>query len=326
MSWDGGVLGVKLRGEEALGLDPSTRADLEKISQRNVAFVIWIDGASDDAEGWKVTKELAHEIAIDTGGALVSLRDRALLDAPPLAEVDAAKQASLDAFVEVDRAVAAVRRGDEGPLERLVDLVLEEARHGRTRPAAIVASELVGPVYGQDEHPMTGTALRIAAEQLARIARAVDTGRASALYPTIIRAQERLGDEPSVVLADALADRERQVAEHQAMAWAEANPPSRADVAWICKAACAGDEEAIGEIYAWALRFPPDPPAPLSRDEMGERLAFVGPFCAAVRAAPTLAPAIWDLANRVMGSKLVESGGTLAALRKKLPKESGARA
>ena len=155
-------------------------------------------------------------------------------------------------------------------------------------------------------------------------ARAIDSGRASALYPTLRRAQERLGGQPSSVIADALAEREQQDVVHRAKAWAEDNPPSRANVTTILNAACIGDMDAIAKVYAWAFRFPADPPAPLSRAEMGERLAFVGPFCAAVRSAPALHPEIWTLANAVMGSKLVESGGTLAALRKKLPKESGA--
>lgn len=324
VTWNGSVLGVKLRGEEGSGLDASVRSDLEELARRNVVFVIWIDGASEDPEGWNVTRELAHEIAIDTAGAVLSLRDRAVLDAPSVADVDAAKQASIDAAIEVDRAIGAARRGDGGPLGRLVDVVLDDARQGRKRPAAIVASELVGPIYGNGDDAMTGAALRAAAEQLARIARALDSGRASALYPTLARAQERLGDEPSAVVAEVLVDREQQVVVHQAMAWAEENPPSRTNVAPICVAACDGDPEAIAQIHAWALRWPADPPSPLSRAEMGERLAFVGPFCSAVRSARSLHPEMWNLATVVMGTKLMESGRTLAALRAKLPKESGA--
>jgi hypothetical protein len=324
LSWNGFVLATKLRGEDGAGLDPGVRVDLEKIAQRNVAFVIWIDGASDDPAGWKVIKDLAHEIAVDTGGALLSLRDRAVLDSPPLSEVDAAWRASLDAHVEIDRAVDAARGGDGAVLEELVDVVLEDARHGRTRAAAIVANALVGPVYGREGEALDGVALRTSAEQLARIARALDSGRASALYPTLVRARERLGEEPSTQLDAALADREQQTIVHETMLWAEENPPSQARVAAICAAACRGDLRAIAQIHAWALRFPADPPSPLSREEMGERLALVAPFCAAVRAADTLVPEIWNLANAVMGSKLVESGGTLAALRAKLPKESGA--
>jgi hypothetical protein len=318
--WQGRILSVRLRGEHASGLDAGMRADLEKLAQRNAVFVIWIDGAVDDSEGWKVIKEVAHEIAIDTGGALLSLLDRSVLDAPALAEVDAAKQASLDAFVEVDRAIAAVRRGDGGLLTTLVDVVLEEVCRGRTRPAALVAVELVGLVSGG----MEGDSLRIAAEHLARIAQALDSGRVSAIYPALAHAHERLGNATSSALEAVLADRGRQEVVLRAIAWGEENPPSRADVVTICAAACGGSVDAIAKIRAWALRFPAAPASPLTRDELGERLAFVGPFCAAVKAAPTLDPEIWNLANAVMGPKLVESGGTLAALRAKLPKESGA--
>lgn len=325
-SWCGSVLAVRLRGEVSAGLDAGMRTNLEALAQRNVGFVIWIDGAEDDPDGWQIVKELAHEIALDTGGALISLRDRAVLDLPPADDVEAARQATLDVLVDLDRAVDAMKNGDAGPLARLVDVVLEDAFHGRRRPAAIIAHEIAGPVYGGDDanDGLTGETLRAAAEQLARLARALDSGRASALYPTLRRAQERLGTEPSTILAEALAERDQQNVVHRAKAWAEDNPPSRANVSTILNAACIGDMDAIAKVYAWAFRFPADPPVPLSRAEMHERLAFVGPFCAAVRSAPALHPEIWSLANAVMGSKLVESGGTLAALRQKLPKESGA--
>lgn len=330
-SWCGSVFAVRLRGEPAGDLDAGMRTNLEGLAQRNVGFVIWIDGAADDPEGFQIVKGLAHEIALDTGGALISLRDRAVLDLPPLGEVEAARQATLEALVDVDRAIDALKSGDVAPLSRLVDAVLEDAAQGHRRPASIVAHELIGPVYGGggdgDEEAaagFTGDTLRAAAEQLARLARAIDSGRASALYPTLRRAQARLGGEPSSIIAEALADREQQDVVHRAKAWAEDNPPSRANVTTILNAACIGDMDAIAKVYAWAFRFPADPPVPLSRAEMHERLAFVGPFCSAVRAAPALHPEIWGLANAVMGSKLVESGGTLAALRTKLPKESGA--
>lgn len=96
-------------------------------------------------------------------------------------------------------------------------------------------------------------------------------------------------------------------------------PPSKTDVRPICEAACRGDARALATLAAWAREYRYGPTFKLTSPQMGERLALVGPLCEAIRAAPVLHPSIWEAVVALMGTKLLASGMTLAALRRLLP-------
>jgi hypothetical protein len=287
--WDGEVSSVVFHGRPASSARDEHIASIARCSP---VWILELSGRAADEDGWAIARAVAEEIAIDTGGVIVSTGYERIDYAPTYEDAAAARTAAADARGRIDGAVTDARKGDGEPLAQLAADVLAQARAGRTRARAIVAHALREAV---------------AASTASSTVPSSDEGAFVAIAK---EALTRLGADLDVTTENGSSTPRRP-----------APFPTVSDPAAVCLRACAGDPEALDVVREWARRYPPRQLRPLGRDVARERLAFVGPFCEAVRRAPSLHPTLADLAVQILGTTLLESGGTLAALRAKLPRE-----